>query len=247
MLFKHLNINIFYEKYGNKKNTILILPGWGNTRPTFNYIIDNIKDFFTIYIIDYPSFGNSPTPTKSLTIYDYAEVIKEFIKAKNIEPIIIAHSFGGRIVSILEGKYNVKVKKNILIDVAGIKRKSLKLRLKTIIYKILMKISSKKQKEIIRNKFSSNDYKELNPVMKQTFKNIISEDLTKYYKNINIDTLILWGEKDSDTPLKDAKKLNKIIKNSGLVIFKDTKHFSYLEKSLETLLIIKEFIKKDMD
>ena len=247
MLFKHLDINIFYRKYGNKKNTILILPGWGNTSPTFTNIIDNLKDYFTIYIIDYPNFGNSPTPTKSLTIYDYAEIIKEFIKEKNIEPIIIAHSFGGRITSILEGKYKVKIKKNILIDVAGIKRKSIKQYIRTIIYKILMKISSKKQKEKIRNKFSSNDYKELNNTMKQTFKNIIKKDLTKYYKKINIDTLIIWGEKDNDTPLKDAKKLNRIIKNSGLIIFKKTNHYSYLEKPYETNLIIKEFIKKDMD
>ena len=34
------DLTIYYEKYGNGKNIILILPGWGNTRETFRYIID---------------------------------------------------------------------------------------------------------------------------------------------------------------------------------------------------------------
>ena len=43
MYYKNGSFEIYYEKYGNKKNTILILPGWGDTRKTFNYLIDNLK------------------------------------------------------------------------------------------------------------------------------------------------------------------------------------------------------------
>ena len=92
------------------------------------------------------------------------------------------------------------------------------------------------KKYLVRKKlfqlFSSNDYYSLPPNMYITFKNIIKEDLTKYYKKINIKTLIIWGEKDIDTPLKDAKKLNKIIKNSKLITYKNENHFSYLNKEI---------------
>ena len=64
--------------------------------------------------------------------------------------------------------------------------------------------------------------------MKKTFKNIISEDLSKYYKEIISDTLILWGNKDYDTPLKDGIFLEKNIKNSALIKFRNASHFSYL-------------------
>ena len=33
------DFNIFYKKYGKGKNNIIILPGWGNNRETYNYII----------------------------------------------------------------------------------------------------------------------------------------------------------------------------------------------------------------
>ena len=113
----YLNINditIYYETYGDNKKSILILPGWGNTRETFHHIINNFKNNYKIYILDYPALGKSPIPKKTLTIYDYTELIIEFMKKLNIKnPIIIAHSFGGRITTILTGYYKIPIKKLI--------------------------------------------------------------------------------------------------------------------------------------
>ena len=66
MYYKYNNIKLYYEKYGNKKKYLLILPGWGNTRPTFYNIINFLKNIYTIYIIDYPGFGNSPIINNNL-------------------------------------------------------------------------------------------------------------------------------------------------------------------------------------
>lgn len=232
MYYKYNNIKLYYEKYGNKKKYLLILPGWGNTRPTFYNIINFLKNIYTIYIIDYPGFGNSPIINNNLTIYDYADLIKNFIKDNNIDnPSIIAHSFGGRIASILIGKEKIEVDKLILFDVAGIKhKKSFKLYLKEKIYKFINKITRNRYKEKLNKIFGSSDYKYLPKVMRNTFINIINEDLTKYYKLIKTNTLIIWGEKDQDTPLKDAVIINKLIRSSALIIYKKRGHFSYLEE-----------------
>ena len=248
-MFKYNDIEIYYESYGNSDKSILILPGWGNTRETFINIINLLKDKYKIYIIDYPYFGNSPLPNKELTIYDYSDIIYSFIKHNNINnPIIIAHSFGGRIASILSTKINIS--KLVLIDVAGIKRFSMKLFLKTKIYKLLKRITyilpnsiKLKVRKKLLFKFSSTDYLNIPSVMKKTFQNIIKEDLRKYYKSIKYETLIIWGEKDLDTPLKDALYLNKIIKNSALIIYKNSGHFSYLDNSYLTNKILEKYLK----
>ena len=242
--------SIYFEKYGDKNQVILILPGWGNTRETFNNIINYFKENYTIYILDYPGFGKSKIINKELTIYDYAYLIKDFIENQKINnPIIIAHSFGGRITSILNNY--IKIKKIILIDVSGIKRLNIKVKIKTYIYKLLKllinllpKKKQKYYKEKLFNYFSSPDYKNININMRNTFKNIIKEDLKKYYKNIKVETLIIWGEKDIDTPLKDAYKLNKIIKNSGLIILKNLPHYSYLYNPYRINKIIEIFLKE---
>lgn len=247
MYFKYKDMKIYYEKTKTKKQNIIILPGWGDTRKTFTNIIESLKENNTIYILDYPSFGNSNKLTKIKTIYDYKELIINFIKELDIEnPIIIAHSFGGRITSLISNEINIK--KIILIDVAGIKRINIKTKIKILTYKLLKLLTNlfPKNKEKLRkkllNKFSSSDYKELDQIMKQTFKNIIKINLKNNYKNIKQETLILWGEKDIDTPLKDAYKLNNIIKNSALIIFKNSSHYSYLENEYQTIKILQSFI-----
>ena len=57
------------------------------------------------------------------------------------KPIIIAHSFGGRIATLLTGYYKEKIDKIIMIDAASIKpRKSIKALIKQTTYKILKKL-----------------------------------------------------------------------------------------------------------
>lgn len=249
MYYENNNFKLYYEKYGNNKNTILILPGWGDTRETFRYLIDNLKEENTIYIIDNPPFGKSKVKQSNLTIYDYSRLIQEFILNTKIDnPIVIAHSFGGRIATILSGYYNEKIKKNIFIDTAGIKQKA---SIKTKIYKLLRKLTNilpkklkQKANSYLLKKFSSTDYYSLPDSMKETFKNIVNEDLSSYYKNIKQSTLLLWGELDSSTTLKDAEKMNKEIKDSALIVFKDATHYSYLQYPKLTLEIINEFIKE---
>jgi len=254
MYDKFHNLTIYYEKYGIKKDTILILPGWGNTRETFKYIINSLKENYTIYILDYPGFGNSPEPNKILTIYDYALLVKDFIEKQNIiSPTIIAHSFGGRLTAIFQGYYKLSFNKIILIDVAGIKRKkSLKTYLKEKTYKLLKKFSyllPKLKQVAFRQKlllhFASADYKAISPTMQKTFQNIINENLKKYYRKIETETLIIWGENDQDTPLKDGKLLEKIIKNSALIVYKRASHFSYLEYIDLTNRILLNYLKEE--
>ena len=246
------DFNIYYEKYGNGTSNIIILPGWGDTRSTFNTLIETLKKCFTVYIIDYPGFGNSSFPNRDLSIYDYANLIKDFITVNDIEnPIIIGHSFGGRIGIILTGLYKMQIKKMILIDSAGIKhKKKLKAKFKQTIYKFLKKIGNilpRKLKSIYLNKliniFGSTDFKNLNQNIRTTFIKVINEDLTKYLKDINTSTLLIWGEYDNDTPLNDGKIMNVKIEDSGLIIIPNAGHFPYLEYPYYISKIILEFLK----
>ena len=79
--------------------------------------------------------------------------------------------------------------------------------------------------------------------MKQTFVNVVNEDLCVYAKNINSKTLIVWGEKDKDTKIFMAKKLHKLIFLSELVFIKGAGHFSFLDKKEDFVIILDTFLK----
>lgn len=241
--------NFYFEKYGNKEKVLIILPGWGDTRKTFNFYIENLKDKFTIYIFDYPGFGRSIFPNNVLEIDDYAMFIKKFLEDNSIHnPYILSHSFGARIAILLTGKYRVLVDKLIIIGGAGIRRKNLFRKLKILKYKFLKKVGNllpetKKYKylDYLVMKYGSDDYKQLNVFQRQTFSNVVNKDLRKYLKYIYCPVLLIWGENDTSTPLKDGILMNKKIRNSGLISIKKGSHFVYLEYPFYILKIILEF------
>ncbi len=246
------DFNIYYEKYGNGKSNVVILPGWGETRATFYHLIEVLKNYFTVYIIDYPGFGNSKFPNRDLNIYDYATMIQDFLTINSIDnPILIGHSFGGRIIILLAGMYKINIKKIILMDAAGIKhKKSLFSRIKQTIYKMLKKgglilprkIRKKYLDKLIKI-FGSSDFKNLDPNIRKTFINIVNENLKHYLKDINTSTLLIWGENDLDTPISDGLIMEKEIEDSGLVTIHNAGHFPYLEYPNYINKIILEFLK----
>jgi len=247
------DFTIYYERYGDKDKNILILPGWGNNRVTFRYLIDILKDNYSVYILDYPGFGNSSFPDRDLELTDYSDLIYNFINTNNINnPTIIAHSFGGRIVIDLFKRFNLDIKNLILMDVAGIKpKKNLWKKIKEKTYKLLKKlrfILPNKIKSIYLEKlikiFGSSDYSKLDPNIRKTFINIVNFDQKEDIKYINKETLIIWGEFDKDVPLKDGYFINKNIKDSGIIVVPKSGHFPYLDRAYYVNSVILEYLKR---
>ena len=73
---------------------------------------------------------------------------------------------------------------------------------------------------------------------------ILNEDQRNILKNINVPTLLIWGENDQSTPVADAKIIKENIKDSGLIVLKDAGHFAYLDKYQEFVSIINCFLKE---
>jgi hydrolase, alpha/beta domain protein len=252
MYITYKGVKLHYEKFGNQKETVIILPGWGKTKDTFKGMINSLRNSYTVYLVDYPGFGKTPFPKKVLTMHDYVGLIITLLDKEQItNPYIIAHSFGGRIAILLTGLYNIKIKKLLLIDSAGIKPRitfGKWLRLKS--YKLLQwlaRIVPKKYrvryKKMIFKLFASSDYSALNALERETFKNIVNLDLTDYLENIKTETLILWGDKDTATHLSDGVLMKKKIRDSELIVFKNSTHYSYLENLDIVLRIIYIFFK----
>jgi len=246
MDFLYDGINIYYQMFGEKK-PIILLHGWGTNSNTFYDLINYIKNDYLVYAIDLPGFGKSNEPKKPYSLNDYVDFLEEFIKALQIEkPVILGHSFGGRI-AIKYASKSSNIGKLILVDSAGIKpHLTLNKRFKILRYKFL-KFYYKALKDATRfnqltKEAGSIDYKSSSEVMKGTLVRVVNEDLKKHIKKIKCETLLIWGSDDASTPLKDAKYMNKHISNSGLVVFDDCGHFPYIEKKYYFHLVIGKYL-----
>jgi pimeloyl-ACP methyl ester carboxylesterase len=81
-----------------------------------------------------------------------------------------------------------------------------------------------------RSRQGSADYRNATPIMRQCLVKAVNEDLTGLLPKIKQDTLLIWGDKDTATPIGDGKLMEEKIPNSGLAVINGTGHFSFLEQ-----------------
>ena len=232
-----------------------MLHGWGSKLDLFGTIIENLSKNNKVYAIDLPGFGGTDEPKEAWNVDRYVDFVIEFIEKMNIKELsILGHSFGGRVIIKLVNRQNLnfKVDKLVLVDSAGIKpEKSKKTSMKTKVYKVLKilvgnKIVSKIFPNLLNNikkKFGSEDYRNATPIMRDTLVKTVNEDLTDLLPNIEQSTLLIWGDKDTATPIEDAKKMESLIKDSGLVTVEGAGHFSFLEQPILINRVLDSFFK----
>ncbi|MEG0423298.1 MAG: alpha/beta hydrolase, partial [Erysipelotrichaceae bacterium] len=56
------------------------------------------------------------------------------------------------------------------------------------------------------------------------------EDISKDLNKISCPTLLVWGNKDEQTPLWMGKKMEKQMPNAKLVVFQGDDHFAYFHQ-----------------
>lgn len=234
VIIDNLKINYYQSDDFDGKNTLIFLHGWQSNALIFKNILEKCGSFVAL---DFPGFGKSEIPKTAWDVSDYSRFLRNFLEKLEIKnPILVGHSFGGKI----SVKYNVEygeVKKNVLIGSAGIRSKSKKL----IIYKIIARIFKALFsipglsffKEKARRKFyksvKSEDYVNAGN-MAEICAKVIQADLSEDMKKIKTPTTLIWGENDEETPLKDGKIMEGLIQNSRLFILENAGHYVFLDQ-----------------
>ncbi len=200
-----------------------------------------LKSNFRITIIDLPGFGKSEEPIYGWNIYDYCDMLHIFIKQLNIaKPIIIGHSFGGRIAIIYSAHQEVD---KLVLLAAPFKKSDNSKTIKTRLLKCASKLPLlNRVKDVAKKYIGSNDYRNASTIMREVLKNTVNEDLTKYAKMIKSPTLLIWGSADLQVPINDAIELEKLIEDCGLVVYDELGHYAYLENINQTMLILNKFL-----
>lgn len=232
------NLSINYIQYG-EGNDIVLLHGWGQNIEMMRPIGDNFQNRFRITILDFPGFGESEEPKEAWTIDDYELMLEEFLKKVNVKkPIVIGHSFGGRVAI----RYSARnpISKLVLFGSPCIRiQEELSLGVK-ILKKLKTLPGLNYLGEYMKKFIGSRDYKAASPIMRQTLVNVVNEDLSKFAREIEEPTLLIWGTNDTEAPLNEAKELEKIMLDAALITLPGT-HYAYLENLPRVVTILDNF------
>ena len=239
MFYKFNDVKVAYRFVGNEKAnfTTILLHGWGCSGDIFDNLVSLMPEK-RFLIVDFPPFGQSDIEPKGWNIFTYANMITSLVHHCGLTHVnVCGHSFGGRVAILLASLNPQMVDRLVLLDSAGLKpRRKIGYYFKLYYYKIA------KSMGFMFSNAGSDDYKALSDDMKRVFVAVVNEYLDDYLPLIRQKTLIIFGEKDSQTPIYMAKRLHKNIKNSRLEILKGAGHFCFVDNLMTCYRLVDEFL-----
>jgi len=218
-----------------KRYPVVILPGWMLGATRFEPLKKELASRgYRTFIVDFPGFIEGEEIIRPWTLTDYTRFLEGFLRQHKLtQTIFICHSFGGRVALKLLSEQPKLAHALILSGTPGF-RSTHSTRLFTIatISKIGKAIMSLPPlsifQDVARKLFNilvgARDISALKGFMRQTFINIVEEDLEGYMRTLTVPTLLLWGEKDSLVAANIARRMNETIVNSTLTIVPETFH-----------------------
>ena len=244
-------VRVRYEDTGTGQ-AVVLLHGWGSSLDAYNLMARALEGRYRVVRLDFPGFGGSESLPEPWSLEDYQNATAEFLGQLDLrQPVLVGHSCGGRVILRMCGNGLVKPSKIILIDSSGIRPKpTLRGRIRTAGFKTAKwflthgpwKKAAAPTLERVRAYFGSADYNAAPPVLRQTLVRVVNEDLKEYLPRLSCPTLLIWGEKDTATPLSDAKTMERMIPDAGLCVIRGAGHFSFVERPGEVHAIVHSFL-----
>lgn len=225
--------------------------GWGHTHRNLLPLAEATRRLGESVLLDLPGFGDSPPPPASWGTEDYADAVAEFLAARpGGKRIWIGHSFGCRVGLRLASRHPALVDGLFLIAAAGLPRtRSLPERVRIAARRWAFRAARRltpegPRREALRVRFGSADYARAGP-MRPILVKTVGEDLSEAARTVACPTVLLYGDRDGETPPEIGARLNKLMPQSQLIVLRGFDHWSVLTEGRHQIVQrLSEFVEQ---
>lgn len=247
-------LRVRYMDCGSGDQAVLLLHGWGVDSSVYHLLINHLSTYCRVVAPDLPGFGGSEEPKVPFSPADFADFVLAFAAQLGIaEAVGMGHSNGGRVLIDLLSRKNCPLHfcKAILLDSAGIPaRHSAKYYVRIYTFKFIKRVLAlpfsrrlfPNALEKAQSHFGSDDYRKASPVMRQSMVLALKTDMTPRLADIRVPTLLIWGKDDTATPLADAKIMERLIPDAGLVVLAGG-HFAFAQSFGQCQRVLDSFLR----
>jgi len=227
----------------------VILHGWGAHIEAVGPILAGLDGAADVIALDLPGFGESDPPPEAWDVDCYARFMIHFLDEMGVDRAhLVGHSHGGRVSIALAADEPQRVGRLLLIDSAGIPpRRGWRYRRRVAVAKLgrvagKLGAPGRRLQERMRARVASRDYLEASEAMRGTFRAVIAADLTGRMPRIRASTLLVWGDRDDDTPLWMGRRMEELIPDAGLVVLEGAGHYSYADAPGQFGAVARQFL-----
>jgi len=196
---------------------LIFLPGASGSTKFWHPLIEKLPQHYQTKIIGYPGFGDTPESPQIKSFEDLKNYVVDQI---NEESVIIAQSMGGIFAVAAALQKPQLIKGLVLIATSG---------------------------GINLERFNVQDWRE---AYRQAFLRYpdwfvtTNANYEEFLSDINIETLLIWGDNDPVSPVQVGQYLNQKFENSTLYVVKGGDHQLAEKHADEVSVQIKTYLEK---
>jgi pimeloyl-ACP methyl ester carboxylesterase len=226
---------------------VVVLHGWGGRIESMTPVLRCLTVSHRVVAIDLPGFGESPVPDGAWGTPDYSAFVRDLVTELGIERAhFVGHSFGAKVSFHTAAVYPDLVDKLVLVGSPGLRTPpSVAARAKRFASRTGRTVGKlgppgRAVRQAIYKGVASSDYQSagaLRPILVK----VVNEDYRDLLPRVRSSTLLVWGSEDDAAPLVHGQEMEKLIPDSGLVVFEGAGHFAYLDESERFCRIVRHF------
>lgn len=233
--------NVSFLQKGKGKDLVL-LHGYLSSKEAFAAQVAYFSRFYRVTAFDFLGMGGSAELPSPYSVEDYAEWTEEILAAMGVHaPCVIAHSFGCRVLVKMASRAKFPFSKLVLTGPAGVvMNRGLRYKIRVRTYRFFRRFAP----SFAERRFGSAEYRSLSPIMRESYKKIVNEDLRADAARVENSVLIVQGERDFVTPMREADAYRSVMKNARLTTI-DGGHFAFAENPVAFNILVEEFLQDD--
>jgi pimeloyl-ACP methyl ester carboxylesterase len=251
-------LHIAYERAGTGPPLVLLHGYVGDGLTTWRRQIDGLSDEFTVVVWDAPGTGGSSDPPESFGIAGYADCLAGFVEQLGLDrPSVAGLSFGGILALEFCRRHPTIPKALILASAYAGWRGSLPpegadqrlhqalalsdLSPDEFVDALLPTMFAEAVPSQFIEEFRTS-MQAFHPAGFRAMARASAEDLREALPQINVPTLLIYGDKDIRAPLTVADDLKASIPDSTLVVLPDAGHVCNIESPKDFNMAVRNFL-----
>ena len=247
---------------------LVLLHGTSASLHTWEGVMQELKKQRRVISLDLPGFGlTGPFPDGNYRMSHYVDFLATLLDRLNVErAVLIGNSFGGQLAWEMALAQPTRVERLVLIDAAGYPRQSTSVPIgfklagipglaplmTHILPRRLVESSTrsvygdpdKVTPELVDRYYELTLREGNREALRERFKQVPAIDNTERIASIQTPTLIIWGGRDGLIPPLNARRFNRDIAASELVMFDDLGHVPQEEAPARVAAAIRAFLPK---
>lgn len=229
----HLKVNgqqIHYLKAGSGAPVVLVHGGASDSRDWID-TMTALSGRFTFYAPDLIGFGQNDIDEKGYYLSDFSDFLLEFIDALQLQrPVLVGHSFGGRVCLDAALQRQEQVSKLVLVDASGLEKIT---RFGSVLMTFFWALRKLLRRPQPYPRFLAKEGEDYNRV---------GDDKLR---RLGMPTLLIWKQLDPYFPVSIARRAEKLIPKARLSLLRGYGHAPHQQNSDAFNRLLLDFLDHD--